>query len=168
MVDKEQFTTAMSRFPAAVTLIAAQTEHGPVGLMATAVCSLSADPPSLVLCINRSASAHDRIVECGGVGVSLIPEAHEVFATDFARSKGATRFAEAARWETLESGAFIYRGSPVAFDCRITKVVAAHTHSVIVTDIADIHLSGDEDASRCLLWHGRAFARFMPAQTRPS
>ena len=56
---RASFKLAMRRFPAAVSVITAADQTRRHGMTATAVTSLSLDPPSLIVCINRSTLLHD-------------------------------------------------------------------------------------------------------------
>lgn len=157
MMKTDDFRVAMQRFAASATAITTLDDGVFAGLMATAVCSLSAEPPSLVVCINRDASAHDAILRSGILGVSLIPDNAEELAMHFAQAKGAARF-ERGDWTTLETGAPILLDAPAAFDCRISQVYDGYSHSIIVADIKAFHFA-ELPESDCLIWHRRAFAR---------
>lgn len=145
----------MQRFPGPVTAITTIENGIPAGLMATAVCSLSAEPPSLIACVNKTASAHDTIIRQGFFGVSVLPDTFKAFANHFARAKGADRF-EGALWTFQETGAPLLSGATVAFDCRIAQVHDGYSHSIIIGLIQDILLPND-NADKCLLWHRRGF-----------
>lgn len=147
----------MQRFPASATAITTLDDGVFAGLMATAVCSLSAEPPSLVVCVNRDATAHDAILRAGILGVSLIPDHAEALAAHFAQTKGAARF-DRGNWTTIETGAPILADAPVAFDCRIARVHDGYTHSIIVADVHAFHF-GESAASDGLIWYRRAFAK---------
>src|SRR5687767_10891077 len=110
----------MQRFAGPVTAITTMENGTPSGLMATAVCSLSAEPPSLIICINKSASAHDTVLRQGFFGVSVLPDNQKAFAEHFARAKGTDRF-EGALWIVQETGAPLLASASVAFDCRVAK-----------------------------------------------
>ena len=73
---EQQFKEAMGRFAGAVTAITTFANEQPAGLIATAVCSLSCEPPSVIVCVNKTASAHDLILNNGYFGVSLLAPAH--------------------------------------------------------------------------------------------
>lgn len=102
MINSETFREAMTRFAGSVTAITTMDDHGPAGLIATSVCSLSADPPTLLACINRSASAHDAILRRGTFGVSLPSGGQQHIAHHFAARKGGDRFKN-GEWTTLVS-----------------------------------------------------------------
>ncbi|WP_162918696.1 flavin reductase family protein [Taklimakanibacter deserti] len=155
MIRSDDFREAMQRFAGPVTAITTIEDGVPSGLMATAVCSLSADPPSLIVCINKSASAHDVIMRQGFLGVSVIPDTLLAFADHFARAKGADRF-EGALWSFQETGAPLLAGASVAFDCRISATHDGFSHTIVVAMIHDILLP-NKNADRCLLWHRKGF-----------
>lgn len=154
-IDPARFREAMQRLAAPVTAITTRDGDTPAGLMATAVCSLSADPPSLIVCVNRSATAHDAILRAGVLGVSLFPEGAVDYAGHFASAKGAARF-ETADWIDRVTGAPILASAPVAFDCKIATYHEGYSHTIIIAEIVDIHFSEDTDPA-CLIWHKRGF-----------
>ena len=157
MVDPNAFKEAMQRMAAPVTAITTLQDGQPAGLMATAVCSLSADPPSLVVCVNKTATAHDAILAAGVLGVSLFSDGGTEQASHFAATKGIERFARGT-WVTRATGAPLAADAPVAFDCRIAKCHDGYSHTIIVAEILDIHFSEDKDPA-CLIWHKRGFTR---------
>lgn len=166
MSNTDDFRAAMQRFAASATAITTLDDGAFAGLMATAVCSLSADPPSLVVCVNREATAHDAILRSGILGVSLIPDNAEELALHFAQTKGMARF-EKGNWAALETGAPILLDAPVAFDCRISQVYDGYSHSIIVADIKAFHFAEPSDLD-CLIWYRRAFARLSKPACAPA
>ena len=64
-VDATAFKKGMRHLAASVTLITTRHRDLRGGLTATAVCSVSAEPPQILVCVNKTASAHDPIGEAG-------------------------------------------------------------------------------------------------------
>ncbi|OWV98787.1 flavin reductase family protein [Rhizobium sp. R693] len=155
MIRADDFREAMQRFAGPVTAITTIENGIPSGLMATAVCSLSAEPPSLIVCVNKTASAHDTILRQGFLGVSVLADTQMAFANHFARAKGPDRF-EGALWCMQETGAPLLADASVAFDCRIAQTHDGFSHTIIVALIHDILLP-NSNADRCLLWHRKGF-----------
>ena len=88
-MEPGDFRKAMRHCAGAVALVTVGREDGRrTGLTATAVCSLSDDPPSLLVCVNRNASAHPRIREERCFGVSFLGEEHVPLALTFSGQKG--------------------------------------------------------------------------------
>jgi flavin reductase len=157
VIRADDFREAMQRFAGPVTAITTIENGVPSGLMATAVCSLSADPPSLIVCINKNATAHDTVLRQGFFGVSVLPDTQKAFAEHFARAKGTDRF-EGALWTIQETGAPLLAGASVAFDCRIASHYDGYSHTILVGTIQDILLP-NENADHCMLWHRQGFMR---------
>ena len=76
-----QFRAAMRRLAASVAIVAARGEHGPVGMAATSVTSLTVDPPAVLICVNRATVLHGLLVPTAPLSVTLV---HEAFGQRFA------------------------------------------------------------------------------------
>ena len=100
------------------------------GLTATAVCSVSADPPQMLVCVNRSSSAEAVIVSAGRFGVSFLSQEQEKVAYAFAASL-ENRF-DHAEWMELGSGVPLLQGAAAAFDCVVVQTVQAGTHTIFI------------------------------------
>jgi flavin reductase (DIM6/NTAB) family NADH-FMN oxidoreductase RutF len=156
-VDSLAFKQGMRHLAASVTLIT--TRHGDQrgGLTATAVCSVSAEPPQLLICVNRTASAHDPIGKAGFFCVNILAPDHRKIAERFAGMDGVegdARFLDMGDWSTLTTGAPVLKGCPVSFDCRLVSKVDAGTHTIYIGEIVDITLDA---AAHALLYCDGAF-----------
>lgn len=130
-ITATEFRASMRHLAGAVTVIATGGVGARYGLTATAVCSLSDDPPTLLACVNRSASAHDAIQKQRVFSVNLLADDQHDVAAHFAGRaglKGESRF-DGANWQTLSTGAPVLVDALAAFDCEITQehVFASHT-----------------------------------------
>jgi flavin reductase (DIM6/NTAB) family NADH-FMN oxidoreductase RutF len=85
---REFFTHRMREVPGAVAIIATLNRGERRGLAATAWCSLSADPPTVVAFVNRTASAHDFIVESGLFSISQLGATHDEIIAIFSNQRG--------------------------------------------------------------------------------
>ncbi|MDR5822335.1 flavin reductase family protein [Caballeronia sp. LZ043] len=153
----ETFRHAMASFASGVTAVTT-CEHGvPAGLIATSVCSLSVDPATVLVCVNKTASAHDVILRSRIFAVNLLAAGQKAVAQRFSSARGAERF-EPQLWRAGKSGAPMLPGAAVAFDCTVLAVHDGFSHSIIVGQVIDA-IVNDEAAVSCLLWHQRDFAR---------
>src|SRR5258708_8236945 len=123
------FREAMSRLGAAVHVVATAGPGGKTGFTATAVCSVSDAPPTLLVCLNRrNRSApilHENKVFC----VNTLGAECEIIADVFAGRTGAeleSRFGTGA-WTTLKTGAPMLASGVVAFDCRVVDIKSVPT-----------------------------------------
>lgn len=142
-MDSGDFRKAMRHCAGAVALVSVGREDGRrTGLTVTAVCSLSDDPPSLLVCVNRKASANPRIREDRCFGVSFLGEEQMPLALTFSGQKGfdgENRFGF-GRWTTRVTGAPVLDDAIVSFDCELRQEFETKTHSVFVGDVRDVSM----------------------------
>ena len=91
MIDRAQFRDAMSRLGAAVNIITTSSTDGPCGLTASAVCAVTDDPPTLLLCINRDSEMNQAFKASGVLCVNTLSPVHERLSPIFASMTGATQ-----------------------------------------------------------------------------
>ena len=142
-IDAAAFKKGMRHLAASVTLITTRHEGRRGGLTATAVCSVSADPPQILVCVNKTASAHDPIGHAGFFCVNILAPEHRKIAERFAGMDGVEgdeRFADMGEWSTLATSAPVLKGCPVSFDCKLVAELAAGTHTIYIGQIVDITL----------------------------
>lgn len=110
------------------------------GLVVTSGISLSAEPPLLLVCVNRNSSSHPLLGEYGRFGWSVLGAAHRPVAerfSGFGGVQGAARY-EGAEWEQAETGARLLKGAPVAFDCQVEEMIDRATHSIVIGRVCAI------------------------------
>jgi len=142
-IDATAFKKGMRHLAASVTLITTRHQDLRGGLTATAVCSVSAAPPQLLVCVNKSASAHDAIRQAGVFCVNILSPLHRKIAERFAGMdgiEGDERFRDMGQWSTLTTGAPVLAGCPVSFDCQLVTEVSAGTHTIYIGEIVDLAL----------------------------
>ncbi len=103
-VIREDYRDAMARLAAAVNIITTDGPSGRAGFTATAVCSVTDEPPTLLVCLNRSASAHPIVTANGQLCVNTLAGAQRDLSNLFGgKTPMAERFA-AAQWRTGGTG----------------------------------------------------------------
>ena len=141
-VPPEHFINAMRQLAAGVSLITTSDGITRRGLTATAVCSVSAQPPHLLVCVNRSADAYALLRQTGVFAVNLLSIEQRALADRFAGrdgTAGEARFA-VGRWATLVTGAPVLDDSLASFDCRTAHHVEAGTHGILVGAVEAVTL----------------------------
>jgi len=154
--DPKTFREAMSRLGAAVHVITTDGPNGKTGFTATAVCSVSDAPPTLLVCLNRAATSMPILRGNGVFCVNTLCASDEIIADTFA---GRTKVAREARfdtgkWATLVTGSPALMSAVVAFDCRVIEVKAVASHDIYFGVVEAIH-SGP--AAAALVYHDRAY-----------
>ena len=127
----EAFRKAMRRVASTVNVISIYVEGQPMGITATAVSSISLDPPSLLVCINRAASLHAPMGDMSHFRVNVLHRDQEAIARMFAdRSQHALRFS--AGWDLDSSGAPRLVDAQATILCRRIDSHSFGTHSIFI------------------------------------
>jgi len=140
MTSVEMFKLGMRRLAAGVSLVTTRHEGIAYGLVATAVTSVTGDPPTLLACVNRTASAHDPITASGIFCISLLADDHGAIARRFANPAARGERFGSDDWVTLETGAPALKGSLAAFDCEVIERIPANSHTIFMGAIRKIDL----------------------------
>ncbi len=142
--DVATFKKGMRQLAGGVTLITTCCEGVRGGLTATAVCSVSAAPPQLLACVNKTASAHDPIGKSGIFCVNVLSTRHIALALRFSGQEGVdgeARFDEKSNWRTLATGSPVLADALVNFDCKLVNRVDVGTHTIYIGHIVDVAVS---------------------------
>ena len=132
------------------------------GLTATAVCSVSADPPTLLVCVNSSTTTCGEILAAERFVVNLLAEGDKAVAHAFASPIAPEERFASGRWDELETGAPALVTAVAAFDCRVAGVFEVATHRIILGDIRA--LQSREDDVKPLLYAQGGFGGFLSGE----
>ncbi|HEY3694165.1 flavin reductase family protein [Phenylobacterium sp.] len=140
-VDPGDFKQGMRRLGASVCIITTQRPDGSRnGLTATAVCSLSADPPMLLCCLNRASNTFAPIVEAGYFAVSVLSLEDAAVADRFAGTLPAAEKFQLGEWVRQSTGAPVLATAMAAFDCHLDRVLEAGTHGILLGAVRHVTL----------------------------
>jgi flavin reductase (DIM6/NTAB) family NADH-FMN oxidoreductase RutF len=130
----------------------------PAGLAASAVVPVSMAPPSMLVCVNRSASAHAVIEVSGFFCINLIGTSQTPLVRAFSSSEQRSqRFAE-GQWDQRHGLPYL-PASPASLFCLVRTTMLFGTHEVFVGEVFDMAANG---AEKPIAWLEGAFARFTP------
>lgn len=139
-MSSDLFLAGMRKVAGAVSVITTVGNDGEHrGLTATAVCSLSAEPPSLIACVNRRTWVAQFVPDSGVFAVNVLSHSQEAIARTFAGQTNLTaedRFS-VGEWETGTTGAPIVKGALVSFECKLEQVVDHTTHIVLIGRVVE-------------------------------
>jgi flavin reductase (DIM6/NTAB) family NADH-FMN oxidoreductase RutF len=134
-MQTDVYRNLMKSHAGATVIIATGQPGRRTGLTATAFCSLSDSPPTILVCVNKNASAHAVIATTKSFSVNVLREDQADIAACFAGMTGLhgeERFQHGARWLKGETGAPVMADALVSLDCKLIKVHDHQTHSVFV------------------------------------
>jgi flavin reductase (NADH) len=132
-VDPSDFKLSMRQIASPVGIIT--TRHGDLrnGLTATSICSVSMEPPTMLVCVNRNASAEKTIAESGAFAINMLTDAQHPVARLFSTPKlcPEDRFA-GGQWSELATGAPILEGAVATFDCVVEECISSGSHNLYI------------------------------------
>ena len=147
------FKNGMRRLASGVCVVTTKLTNGPVGLLSTSVTSVSADPPVLLFCVNKSTSSHDAFLSSKSFCVNVLEEADQVVATRFGSPDFRHVRFEDRDWQKLATGSPALKGCSVSFDCEVISQIAVSTHTIFLGHVLDI-AQWTESCSPLLYWDG--------------
>lgn len=160
-VSKSEFRNAMARVCAPVNVITTKGPAGRGGFTATAMCSVTDEPPTLLVCMNARSAQAGLFVENRRYCVNVLTPQHRDLAGFFAgqQSDMDARYA-AADWIDMPSGNQALADAMVSFDCRLTEARLVGTHNIFIGEVIDIRARKDGHA---LLYFDRNYVH-VPTQ----
>lgn len=145
-MDYKHYRDAMARLGAAVNIVTTGGAAGWAGFTATAVCSVTDTPPTLLVCINRASSAYEAVHTNGVVCINVLSAEHRELARIFGGgTPGEERFAS-GDWTLLDTGAPALVDAVASLDCHITQIVNVGTHDILICNVARIEMTAEPDA----------------------
>ena len=154
MVDATDFRNAMSLLTSAVSVVTTSGLSGRYGFTASAVCSVTDTPPTLLVCMNKGSSSHAHFVDNKILTVNVLSADHEHISKAFASKLTPEERFKHGTWTELETGAPVLTDALVNFDCEIDQIQEVGTHTIFMCSIVAIQQSQQEQS---LVYFNRAY-----------
>ena len=157
-VTASDFRNAMRQLTGGVSVITAGKGRDISGMTVTSVSSLSIEPASLIVSLNRESSSWPLVKRYGFFGVNILTSDQIDIAERFTGKgglKGADRFA-GAQWTTRASGVPLLAEALAAIDCEVEDVVERHSHAIVIGRVLDVAVSARTAA--LAYWQGQYVA----------
>ena len=155
-LDPVLYRNGMARYAGHVQVVTTEFEGVRRGVTVTAACSVSDNPPTVLVCLNSS-NPNNAIFEKSGVfALNALAAHHQSVAAAFAGLNGVPaqeRFGS-ADWKVLETGAPVLADAVVSFDCRLTDIKQMSTHFVMFGEVKAMHFG---EANPSLIYLDRGF-----------
>ncbi|AUI51502.1 flavin reductase family protein [Arthrobacter crystallopoietes] len=158
MLSADRFKAAFRNHPAGVAVVTADPGDGPVGLTASSVISVSANPPLLVFSLSAYSSAAPALARAETVVVHLLGADHVHLAKTFATA-GIDRFADNDSWSRLVTGEPVLAEAPTWLRGRIVQRMEAGDSTVVAVQVLQVQTPEPEETPDPLVYHNRAWHR---------
>lgn len=153
-VDASTFKAALGRFASGVTVVTVHSDDGDYGMTASAFCSLSLDPPLVLVCVNKGTATHARLKAAGGFGISILDAAQKGLSNQYAgyAELPQDHFDPAGTSRAAHSGAPLLAGALAWMDCVHHEQHDGGDHTIFVGRVEDATAFGDRDSLDPLLY----------------
>lgn len=155
MTLQTEFRNAMAQLGSAVSVITTDGPAGKFGFTASAVCSVTDQPPTLLVCMNRNSFAHAHFKQNGALCVNVLSSDHQALSGIFANAslRSEERFCHDS-WQVMTSGAPVLSSAVASFDCVIDDCHEVGSHSVFYCRVQAIRVS---EQPRGLVYFNRCY-----------
>ena len=154
MIKAADFRNAMSLLTSAVNVVTTAGASGRYGFTASAVCSVTDTPPTLLVCMNKASSSHAYFVDNKILTVNVLGAQHEHLSKAFSSKMSPEERFKHGTWTELETGAPVLEEALVSFDCEIEQIQEVGTHTIFICRTVAIQQSQHEHS---LVYFNRAY-----------
>ena len=157
--NPDDFKASLGRFASGVTVITVGGEEDH-GMTASAFCSLSLDPPLILVCVKNGNTTHERLMKSSGFGVNLLGADQKDLSNRFA---GWGFPADQDKWADLQvkrgkvSGAPLIEGSLAHLDCSLFGTREGGDHTIFIGKVENATAYGERDSLSPLLYFAGSY-----------
>ncbi len=152
---------ALRRLAKAVVVITSRHEGARFAMAATAVSELSFDPPSMLICVNRTASLYAPLSAGAPFAINILHHSQrEVAVRSAGQIKGEARF-DLGDWPETDLNVPRLGGAQASIVCRNAKRVDYGTHGIFIGDVAEVYMEG---VAEPLVYLDGRYTRAMEAE----
>lgn len=138
----------MRELASTVSIVTAGQGNQRRGLTVTSLCSLSVEPPSLVVCVNKASEGHRAILQSGSFCVNVASAEHRIISDCFAgrtQQHGLERFAD-GDWTVLVTGSPVLADAIAVLDCDVIDRLDHSTHTLFVGGVRAVRSDSNRSA----------------------
>jgi flavin reductase ActVB len=133
-VSADEFRSVLGRFPSGVTVVTTKARNGAdAGMTVSAFSSVSLEPPLVLICIEKSASAYEALAQSAGFVVNILSAGQEQIARRFA-IVDIDRF-EGVGYSRTQSGISVLDDVLGVVECKTSARHDAGDHTIIVGEV---------------------------------
>lgn len=133
-IDADAFRSALGRFASGVTVVTTCASDGTdQGMTASAFCSVSLEPPFILVCVEKIATMHDALVSCSHFAVNVLTEKQEQLARHFAEVEG-NRF-EGVGFTRGAHSVPLIDDALATLECRRAAIHPGGDHTIVVGEV---------------------------------
>lgn len=161
----QEFRNSMARLAAGVTVVAAAADGQLHGMAATSTSSVSIDPPTILVCLDKNSRTYELVEASRRMCVSILTaeqvDVLDIFAGRRDKENNGERFRD-LQWRLTEHGSPLIEDSIAWLDCEVVEIFpGGNSHGIVVAKVLEVqHDRPDADP---LVWYGRSHGTFQEA-----
>ena len=153
-VSSDEFRSILGRFPSGVTVVTTKAGDGSdQGMTVSAFCSLSLEPPLVLICIEKTASVHDALTGAPAFIVNVLSDKQEQIARRFS-IVDIDRF-EAVGFSRSQTGLVVLDDVLAVIECNRYALHDGGDHTIIVGEVE----AGRAESGAPLLYYRGGYAQ---------
>lgn len=141
-VEQSKYRNVVGHFATGVTIITTTLNGVPYGTTASAVTSLSMDPPMMLICLNKTSETQAAVLASGTFAVNILAEGQSQLAGQFAR-KGPNKF-DGVSYDLGAGDAPLLTAALATMQCQTVETVTGGTHTVFLAHVLDADATDGE------------------------
>lgn len=162
MITEREFKNAMSAVAGAVVMVTTYVDDRPWGLTISSCCSVTADPPQILISLRSDTVSCREVTRAGGFGLSVLSSDQRPVA-ELGAAVGTPKFVE----DYCEGDDDVRTGPPIAgalchLSCSVSGSFVVGDHTLIVGHVDRVRLRGHTHAADPLLYFDRGFRELSP------
>jgi len=159
-VDNDLFKELMRRFAAGVTLVTFNENNKFGGLTVSSFCSLSMNPPLVLICIDRKIVSHESLKNSDTFGINICNSGQGKLAWDFANSNiDKNELIKSLPHTLTDSGTPLLDECLASMECKITEKHEGGDHTIFIGQIENGNFDDNSDP---LIYYGSGLGEFKP------
>lgn len=148
ILDAALYRDAMARYAGHVQIVTTALGAERRGVTITAACSVSDNPPTVLVCLNNGNPNNRIFFDSGIFALNSLGAGNRALADAFSGRNSLTadeRFALGS-WKTLVTGAPVLENAHVSFDCKVIDTKSTNTHTVLFGEVVALHHGARDEA----------------------
>ena len=156
-VEADALRQVMAHYASGVTVVTALHSEGFHGMTATAFCSVSLEPPLVLVCIDNLSVTQSYVAEAGSFGISILSRGQAFLADRFAgRAPLVDPQFDGVPYHREATGVPLLDGALAWLDCRVVSAFDAGDHTIFV---GQVEAAGSSTVGEPLVFFRSAFPR---------
>ena len=152
------FRTTMARFATGVTVVTTTLDHTYFGLTVNAFCSVSLNPPLILVSLDLGSQTYASIRRSGVFAVNMLAQEQEPLALRFARKDLSSKtFDDIAIRAGEATGVPLFAEALACIECRVAHEYPGGDHALMLGEVVNVACSSDRLANEPLLYYRSAF-----------